>query len=717
MTAIQKAALSLLISVFLFAGFTVLAFSGLFDLIETRFYNPSIVRSLTNEVEKDAKTADSFFGSLTERFAATLSEPAVQRSFLPNQSGQDILERSRVYGVLMEELGGLQSVRFVDSGGIRIHFSTSPRDIFDQNGLSIAYSNYDDDPDSLPYTTVAVPALGEDRIILDEGGDRIIFAHPFYDSLDVYRGTAVFTLSVRAVAEWLINESRINVGEDVTIISNPPGMVSRIPGSAKSALLPMISGIWAEGYLSLSPLDSAASGVSMALISARTSQGIFVGRLVNESSFEFPDAMKVILLVSTFITLYLVIFLIFNLRQDTMTVIQNRLKSLQISLIEQYYDRKGDVDWNNWSRELEQRRDDVRAEVKRGIRISRGSKRSEENIDTLIDKSWDELLSVIGGRRRETAVLDEEKLQGILNRILQSVPPTLPAPAVQAQAPVQAAEEEVEELGDAEELEDLEEVEPAEEVEDVEEVEDAETVEELEEVEDAEVVEDAEEVKDVEEVEAAEVVEDVEEVEPAEEVEEPEDVAEAVEAVPESAGPPNVDEVPIIDVDSIAAEGAFIPGESPAPPLPADVAGPGAVDGDDVEELEELEEIEGAEPLEELAEEVPGSVPLSPSHDNLADLTSKIEFTPLPESNETEEALDIEMEIVSPFVTMLSDFSGEEDEEMLLPVEVPDESEAAIEISGEEEEVAASEDAYSPPADTKDEESPRSENEKKKSED
>jgi hypothetical protein len=661
-TATQKAALSLLISVFLFAGFTVLAFSGLFDLLETRFYNPSIVRSLTNEVEKDAKTAGSFFGSLTERFAATLSEPAVQRSFLPNQSGQDILERSRVYGVLMEELGGLQSVRFVDSGGIRIHFSTSPRDIFSQDGLSIAYRNYDDDPDSLPYTTVAVPALEETRIILDEGGDRIIFSHPFYDSLDVYRGTAVFTLSVRAIAEWLTNESRINVGEEVAIVSNPPGMVSRIPGSAKSALLPMISRIWAEGYLSLSPLDSAVSGVSMALISAKTSQGIFVGRLVNENSFEFPDAMKVILLVSTFITLYLVIFLIFNLRQDTMTVIQNRLKSLQISLIEQYYDRKGDVDWNNWSRELEQRRDDVRAEVKRGIHISRSNKRSEENIDTLIDKSWDELLSVIGGHRKETAVLDEEKLQGILNRILQSVPATLPAPAVQAQAPVQAEEEEVEELGDAEELEDLEEAEPVEEVEDVEEAE---------ELEDAEVVEDAEAL------------------------EEPEDAAEAAEAVSEPAGPPSVDEVPIIDVDSIAAEGAFIPGESPAPPPPADLAGLGAADGDDAEELEELEEIEGAEALEELAEEVTDTASLSPPRDNLADLTSKIEFAPLPESSETEEALDIEMEIVSPFVTMLSDFSGEE--EMLLPADASDESGEAG-IPGEE--AAVPEDAGSPPADT-----------------
>ncbi|MDR1445898.1 MAG: hypothetical protein LBI90_03260 [Treponema sp.] len=684
MTATQKAALSLLISVFLFAGFTVLAFSGLFDLVETRFYNPSIVRSLTNEVEKDAKTAGSFFGSLTERFAATLSEPAVQRSFLPNQSGQDILERSRVYGVLMEETGGLQSVRFVDSGGIRIHFSTLQRDIFTQDGLSIAYRNYDDDPDSLPYTTVEVPALGENRIILDEGGDRIISAHPFYDSLDVYRGTAVFTLSVRAIAEWLINENRINVGEDVAIISDPPGMVSRVPGSAKSALLPMISHIWAEGYLSLNPLDSAASGVSMALISAKTSQGIFVGRLVNESSFEFPDAMKVILLVSTFITLYLVIFLIFNLRQDTMTVIQNRLKNLQISLIEQYYDRKGDVDWNNWSRELEQRRDDVRAEVKRGIRISKGSKRSEENIDTLIDKSWDELLSVIGGRRRETAVLDEEKLQGILNRILQSVPATLPAPAVQAQAPVQAAEEEVEELGDAEELEDLEEVEPAEEVEDVEEVEEAE------ELEDAEVVEDAEEL------EAAETVEDVEAAGDAEEV-------------PESAGTPAVDEVPIIDVDSIAAEGAFIPGESPAPPVPADVAGLGAADGDDAENLEELEEIEGAEPLEEFAEEVP--VSFSPPQDNLADLTSKIEFAPLPESDETEEALNIEMEIVSPFVTMLSDFSGEE--EFLVPVEAPDESGEALEIVGEEEKPAAPGDADSSPVDTRDEGSVSSDPKKK----
>jgi hypothetical protein len=340
-----------------------------------------------------------------------------------------------------------------------------------------------------------------------------------------------------------------------------------------------------------------------------------------------------------------------------MTVIQNRLKSLQISLIEQYYDRKGDVDWNNWSRELEQRRDDVRAEVKRGIHIAKGNKRSEENIDTLIDKSWDELLSVIGGHRKEAAILDEEKLQSILNRVLQSVPATLPAPAVQAQASVPAAEEEVEEL---DEVEELEEADPAEEVEDAEAVEDAEVVEEL------------------------------------------EDSAEEAEAVPESVGPPNVDEVPIIDVDSIAAEGAFIPGESPA--LPAELAGSGAADGDDAEELEELEEIESVEPVEELADEVPDSGPPSPPQDNLADLTSKIEFTPLPENNETEEALDIEMEIVSPFVTMLSDFSDEED--TFLPVEVSDESGTALEIpEDEEEEPAAPEDADSSPAQTKDEES------------
>ncbi|MDR1240126.1 MAG: hypothetical protein LBK27_08420 [Treponema sp.] len=635
--------MSLLISVFLFAGIAVLAFTGLFDLVETRFYNPSITKSLGQEVSRDSEVVEDFLAGLQTRFAETLGEAAVRRSVLPNQSAEDIFERTRIYGTLLESLGGLQSVRFVDAGGVRIHFSTATRDIQSQDRLSVAYRNYNEDPASLPYDRVEVPAQGEVKFTLDQEGDRIILSFPFYDTFEVYRGTALFSVSVRAVAERLVSENRIKVGDDVSIVSNPQGVVSGLPGTTRLNIISRVSSIWNDGLLGLTPLDSAASETTLALISAKTGQGIFVGRLVNENLFAFPQSMKMILLVSIFLTVYLAIFLAFNLRQDTMTVIQNRLKGLQISLIEQYYERKGDVDWTHWIRELEQRREDIRAEVKRGVRTGQG-RRAEEDIDSLIDKSWDELLAVIGGRRSDSSGIDEEKLQSILNRVLQALPagaavPGLPAstyplPAAVQEPPVTEKAEEAVEL--AEELEELEEAEPVEELADAE---DAAPVEAME-------PEELEELADAEDAAPIEELADTEDAAPIEELADAEDTA-PVEAMEPEDLPGAESFIDLADqtVDDIINAAAF--DEEPA-------------------ELEELEELDEADSFDGgVAAKPAAAAPSGPPKATAADMASRIEFSGPADTDETGEPalLDVDLEIVSPFATLLSNVSILEEEE------------------------------------------------------
>jgi hypothetical protein len=636
-TVSQKAALSLLISIFLFAGFAVLAYTGLFDLIETRFYDPSVTRAMNREIAGETKTIETFLAELETRFSATLAETSIQRSFLPNQSAEDIFERTRIYGTLIESLGGLQWVRFVDSGGSRLHFSTYGPDIFSQDRLSIAFRNYTDDETNLPYEQVAVEAGASPRLIMDDRGDRIIFAFPFHDSFDVYRGTALFSLSIRALSERLIAEGRAKIGEDIAILPEPPGIISGIPGSNRRAILSSIASIWSGGILSLTALDSADSGVSLALIAEKTNRGIIVGRVINEALFSFPDTMKIILLVSFFLTIYLTIFLFFNLKQDTMMVVQNRLKSLQISLIEQYYDRKGDVDWNHWSRELEQRRDDIRAEVKRGIRIPKG-KRADEDINTLIDKSWDELLSVIGGQKAASPGFDEEKIQNILNRILQAAPalggsPQIqiqqaPAAVIPAAASVQEAEEDA--------LEELEEL--------VEEPEEAAAGE----AEESGGPRGAAPAGQEAEEDALEEIGDL--------VEEPEEAGtEGKAPAPKKS---NVrlafsdDDIPYI----VETSGLELVDED------VDLAMSMAQQNEDAGELEELD----AADLEELVEEEepkksPGASPAPEGPDSdIAEIASQIEFSPLPEEEDIENAIDTELEIVSPFATMLSNVKVEE---------------------------------------------------------
>jgi len=671
-TAPQKAALSLLITTILFGAFAALAFTGLFDLIEARFYNPTITTSMTREVTRNTELVDTFFSELKSRFSDTLEEPAVQRSFLPNQSAEDIFERSRIYGLLHDSLAGLQWVRFIDSAGARIHFSTYFPDILAQDRLSIAYRNYNEP--TLPYEAIAVIYGGSPKLTLDGEGDRILFSFPFHDSFDVYRGTAVFSLSVRAVSDLLVREGRLNVGQALSVISNPPGFLSGAPSAAaEAAVASEISSVWREGGLSIARLDSPDLDASLTLLTVRSTFGFFVGRLVDDSLFSFPQTMRVILLLSFFLTVYLTIFLFFNLRQDSVTIVQNRMKKLQISLIEQYYERKSDVDWSRWSRELEQRREEIGAQLKRGIKIASGNK--AKDIDTLIDKSWEELLSVIGGRKE--AAIDEDKLQLILNRILAAIPGAVASAGTGAQisarpsnvtsADISSADasfvsvspSEFQSADDAVEV--VEEAEPADDLDVLEEIGDAEDAEDATEDFVVEIAEEAEEI--VEEI-AEEVVEEVEAVEAVETIEEIDAIEEIAEAVEE--------DVPVIDLSDMNLSASA-----------ADEVMQSMASAENVEELEELEELgDLEESTDEAADEAPSS-PASAGRIDIAHLASEIEFSPVlePEDPEDETSHWDDLEIVSPFSM---GFSDSDDDEGSLPLSEEPELDDGIEELPEE---------------------------------
>jgi hypothetical protein len=414
-----KAAISFFVSMLLFAGFTVLAYTDLFDLIETRFYNPSVARSSSRKAAEDAKAIGVFLAELQARFAASLEEEAVRDSFILNQQAEDIFERSRMYGTMLESRIGLQAVRFVDSGGSRIHFSSSPQDILQQDEDSISYRPYNEDGGELPFKDVEVPAQSRAKIVFDEAGKRIIFSFPFYDSLDVHRGSALFYLSVRAVSDRLIREGLAKAGDDVSLVPKPGGFVLGLPPGQEQVLVPLIASVWNEDILNPVHLFSEETPASLTLVSAKTGD-IFTGLLLEESLFVISPAMKIILLASFFSTLYLTLFLFFNIRQDPVTVVESRLNKLRIALLEHYYDAPEEAE-GNWARELELRREEIRSELKRGL------KDKGRDLDNLIDRAWDELLSIIS-MRRNSLWGDEKRLEEILNRIFKTLSASGPAP-------------------------------------------------------------------------------------------------------------------------------------------------------------------------------------------------------------------------------------------------------------------------------------------------
>jgi len=504
-----KPLVALVISILLFAGLLFLADGNLLKFVETRFYNPSVVSSYVKENATDAKIVQTHINNLKSKFYQTLTVPAIRSSFLYNQSPNDIFERSKIYGVLMESTSGLQSVQFVDSNGIRIHYSTSARDIMSQDQRSTAYRNYNENPTSLPYEVVSVEDANTAKLTMDDQNDRIIFSFPFRDSMDVFRGTALFSVSIRTFAERLIEAGRLKISDNISLINDPLGIILGSPETSKRAIFSKVAEIWKEGVKGYVILDAEDSGAAFSLISTKTDQNLFFGRLINSNLFSISEPMKLILNVSIFLTFFLTFFFLMNLKPNPVVVVKNRIRRLRESFFGQLDETKTVQEKAKLVLELEQRKDEIYSQLKRGIKLSR---RLETNIDNIIDKSWEEILIYLkissGHELAAIHLVKDVGKETTTQKLMEEIDVIDEAEPLEAEEVDTIAEAEpLEEIGEAEAIEPIESIEEVETIEEVEAIEEVETIEEAEPIEEAEAVDDIETLEEIEEIETIEAAE------------------------------------------------------------------------------------------------------------------------------------------------------------------------------------------------------------------
>ena len=379
----------------------------------------------------------------------------------------------------------------------------------------------------------------------------------------------------------------------------------------------------------------------------------FVSVVCNAEDFKVSDTLRILLLSLVFLTLFLSVFLILNLKRDDMVVIKDRIRRFQNAFIKAF---KKQQKSKKTSLDIKKRKDEFEQEIKKSL--GRRAKKYSQQVEELLEQSWTEILAATGTEERaETqnstpnAKIDSKELKNVLEEILTSGKLNIKvesAPVAQQQKPelpeVEEAEpaEELEEAEDAEPAEDLEEVDELEEVDDaepaeeLEEVDDAEPADELEEVADAETAEELEEVADVEpaeeleevaDAETAEELEEVADVEPAEELEEVADVepAEELEEIEDAEPAEELDEVAAVE---------------PAEELEEVDDVETADDAESADELEEVADAETADELEEVADAEPADE-LEEADD--ADLAEDLEEVAAVEpAEELEEVADAE---------------------------------------------------------------------------
>ena len=461
MSSGPKIALSLLISVLIFAGCVFLSIAGGFKLIEVQFYQPRVIANANDRLSSIEKAYGEYSSNLDKEFRKFLSEKSV-KTFIERAPEKEAMnERGKLSALLYQKISGLNGMRLIENDGIHIHFSTFGEDTLTETSSLISYKNYTD-ANKIPFTLLeASDGEKQTKIYFDSIKNELVFSYPFYDNYTAYRGTFIFYVLGDDFTQYLIDRELVSLNARGTICS-PNGFVFDLPITGRELLMKEIEQRWSRKIQNVEQLVQSDTKSENIFIITQGNDRIKIGEIRTQDAFEFSDIEKLLLLICLFITLYLIIFLLFNIRHDDMVIVCRRLRKFQYELLKEYIDRKDSMDWKTLSKEIAHRKNDVNSEIKKSLG-RRGKKHSKE-VDELLEDLWTDVMSAMGGN------------VSVVRQVVSSNPI-----AVASTEKTAAADniKELEEVSDADEVEELEEIPDADEVEELEEIPDADEVEEI----------------------------------------------------------------------------------------------------------------------------------------------------------------------------------------------------------------------------------------------
>ncbi|MBP5520156.1 MAG: hypothetical protein J6X84_06220 [Treponema sp.] len=582
MTSGQKIASSLLAAFALFAIFVLSFQSKLFRELETRFYAQSKIAENTRQLDKISESCDLYISdilSLVEKGENAWTKNAAVRSYyVQNPSESDVNQRRRQTEALFAQIPSLSGIRIVDKNGKSVHYSSfDETDLLKQNGITKFYKNYNDiekDANEISFETLRKITSETKAVLLcDQTRGRLILSVPFCWVDGIYSGISLFYLNLFEVEKELVSRDVISLGQGMSLFSDDDfngGIVFNLPfGNKNDFKLPTLnywknrSEIMSRGgnYQQPEKLVELPDGRFYVALSSNRIGKIRVSGVYTSDVFELSSEIRLIIYISIFISILLIVFLIFSFFGDPVVQLQKRIKKLQLGIIENYLDGKEKKEWSDVARLLRQRRNDLSDDIIKSLHVH--SKKRRDELSDYLEKNWEEIFAIFetktgsqntsgnaAGGSSDISGASIQEIRRMLEEVLQSKNFVSGVAAASGTAVVAGGAAAVQKIANADEVDEIEEIDEIEEAEDAESLdeveelaEDAESLDEVEELaEDAEsldeveeLAEDAEELDEVEELaEDAEELDEVEELaEDAEELDEVEELAEDAESLDE----------------------------------------------------------------------------------------------------------------------------------------------------------------------------------------
>ena len=612
MSSGQKVALSFLAALICFAGFVFFAQTNLMSTIETKFYAQSKIAQRQEQLDKLSNSCNNYISNILKKIetdsSSYLNSPAVKSYANQNPSEKDEVTRRNLTSALFDTIEGLDGIRLIEGNGRNVHFSTYDTDVLKVDGLVKQYKNYPDLQEELGELESEMILTDSNnpkhKIIFDSKLNRIIVSFPFYITEQTTFGSLVCYFNIYDFEQILVNSNLLPLGESFDLLTDDDGtgygFACGIPGDGKADFTKAIINSWkiasgkADGK-NKGPenLISQSNGTNWVLLNSSNNTYFNVGWVFKANLFELPKELIYIIYVSVFVTLLLIFLLIFSLKKDYLIKVKQRIKKVQLGIINEYLENKQQIEWDQIARQLEYRKEELSLEIKKSV--GGKNKKYEKIIDVYLEQSWSEIINIINSQNNNQksglSGASIEEIRRVMEEVLQTAKLNVSV-APGAKTVVQNVEE-VEEIEDAEEIEEVEAVEAVEEVDEIEDVEEIEDADEIDDVEALEDVDEIEEIEAVEEIDEADEIKDVDEIEEIEEIKDVDEIddVEALEEVDEIEDSDEIEEVEVVeDADGIEESEEV-------------------EDADEIEEageIEDADEIKEAEPVEETVQKVSG---------------------------------------------------------------------------------------------------------------
>ena len=650
MTSSQKFSVSLLISVVIFAFFSVITLSGQFDSIEAKFYQPAVRKPIEQKIRELSEQEKQYNQILFERFASFASDDAVLSFTKSVSSDEEVKSRALACAKIFSSSPYLQGIRIVDSNGRKIHYSSFESDKKKQNERSTVYEDYSNfvkNGQEVEFELLDCKNGRKFKIFNDFEKKRIIYSLPFIgkdnsgkisQQADVffYCGTEDFlrflysknkiSLSEKDGAEYLFtgnsdcagyifglpysNSELLGNGLEA-LRENVRKKVLNLAENRRTELFEQNVGLTGT-YLLLDKTEDSSEQIDSEKkefstenaeenkepLSTSYNFAVFTKIVdLSEENFSFlcfvyDGGMFKISLELRILLLSLVFLTLFL----TIFLILN-LKRDDLSVIKARINRFQKIFAESYENskeklpgeELKKRKNELKEEIKKSL--GRRGKKYPAEIDALFENGWTEFFetTIFSDSPKNSQLQESVKIDSTeLKNVLEEILGSGQL-SINVKNQENSKKRDVQESSDEIELvEEAESVDEIEPVEEVESVDEIELVDEIESADDVEAVEEAESADDVEPVDEVESVDAVEVVDEAENVDDVETVDEA-ESLDEIEP---VDEIESVDdvepVDEIESVDDEV-----EPVDEAEIA-------DEIEPVDEVESVDDVEPVDEI---------------------------------------------------------------------------------------------------------------------